>query len=65
MYWTPTTMTTKKSISIVEQIVVFITKPLLANKINRESFQTLEIEIRGGKVDGARIKEYVKNREEK
>ncbi len=56
-------MTTKKS--IVEQIVAFITKPLLTNKINREDFQTLEIEIRGGKVDGLRVKEYIKNREEK
>lgn len=49
---------TKKS--IVEQIVALVTKPLLADKINRENFQTLEIEIRGGKVDGARIKEYIK-----
>lgn len=54
---------TKKT--IVQQIVEFIMKPLLANKINRENFQTLEIEIRGGKVDGARIKEYIKNREDK
>lgn len=55
-------MTTKKS--IVQQIVEFITKPLLATKINRENFQTIEIEIRGGKVDGARIKEYIKNKKE-
>ena len=54
---------TKKS--IVEQIIKFITKPLITTKINREDFQTLEIEIRKGNVDGMRIKEYIKNREEK
>ena len=57
------TMSAKKS--IVEQIITFITKPLIATKINREDFQTLEIEIRKGNVDGMRIKEYIKNREEK
>lgn len=58
-------MTTPARKSVVQQIVEFITKPRLSEKINRENFQTLEIEIRGGKVDGMRVKEYIKNREEK
>ena len=56
-------MNSKKS--IVQQIIDFLKKPLVSEKVNRESFQTLEIEIRKGNVDGMRIKEYIKNREEK
>jgi len=54
-------MSEKKS--IVAQIIDFINKH--KEKVNKESFAVIEFIISKGKLDGMRIKEYIKNREEK
>jgi len=41
------------------QIIEFIKKH--ASRIDKEKWATLELEIKGGNLDGMRVKEYVKN----
>ena len=54
-------MTEKKS--VVSQIIDFVNR--YKEKVNKESFAVIEFVISKGKLDGMRIKEYIKNREEK
>ena len=54
-------MSEKKS--IVTQIIDFVNK--YKEKVNKESFAVIEFIITKGKLDGMRIKEYIKNREDK
>ncbi len=49
--------------SIVAQIIEFLEKH--EEKVNKESFAVIEFVIQKRKLDGMRIKEYIKNKEEK
>lgn len=49
--------------SIVTQIIDFLSK--YKEKVNKESFAVIEFVIQKGKLDGMRIKEYIKNKEDK
>ena len=48
--------------SIATQIVEFVTR--YKDKVNKEPFTTIEFIIKKGKLDGMRIKDFIKNREE-
>lgn len=45
--------------SVADQLIEFIQDH--TDKVNRESFCVLEFVVQGGKLDGMRVKEYVKN----
>lgn len=49
-------MTNKKS--VVEQIIEFVKTN--ADAMNAETFSTFEFVVQGGKLDGCRIKRYIK-----
>jgi len=49
--------------SLVSQIIDFITK--YKDDISKESFAVIELVIAKGRLDGMRIKKYIKNKEEK
>ena len=49
--------------TVVTQIIEFVKR--YQDKVNKESFAVIEFIITKGKLDGMRIKEYIKNREEK
>jgi len=47
-------------ISVADQIIQFIEAH--REKVNRESFCTVEFVIQANRLDGMRVKEYVKNK---
>ena len=49
--------------TVASQIIEFINKQ--KEKVNKESFAVIEFIIQKGKLDGMRIKEYIKNSEKK
>lgn len=49
--------------TVVDQIIDFVKRH--KERLNGEAFSVVEMVIQKGKLDGMRIKEYLKNREEK
>lgn len=49
--------------TVATQIIDFVNKH--KEKVNKEAFAVIEFIFQNGKLDGMRIKEYIKNREKK